>query len=204
MALFFFCAVALGQFAVGAAVLCAWIAWQGCDIRDRCSVMLAPVILAGLSYALPSWMHCFAVGEQCNWPRNISDSILALMAIGCFLAMARVDADGRNGGIERSWTNLGCVLLLGLAALRLANVGIPMLGNEIAGRALFVTANDTAFAPIFGLHCISRVTSRRGMLIAHATGHAALAVFATSQAQSTLPLGSLRRTTFPCLSTPCT
>ena len=186
MALFFFCAVALGQFAVGAAVLCGWIVWHGCTIRDRCSGVLAPVILAGLLYVLPSWMHCFAMAEQCNWSLNISDSILALMAIGCFLAMGRADANGRNGAIERSWTNLGCVLLLGLAALRVANVSIPMLGNEIAGRALFVTVNDTAFAPIFGLLCISRVTSRRGTLIAHAAGHAAFAVLAASFAESRL------------------
>jgi O-antigen ligase len=126
------------------------------------------------------------MAEQCNWSLNISDSVLAFMGIGCFLAMGYANPNGRNGVIERSWTNLGCLLLLSLAALRLANVSVPILGNDVAGRALFVTANDAAFAPIFGLLCISRIAFRRGTLIAHATGHAAFAVLAASFAESRL------------------
>lgn len=186
MALFFFCAAAFGQFPLGAAALGASLVWRLPTIGERCSRVLAPAMLAGAAWVLPSWVHCIAETGSCNWALNMSDSALAVVAFGCFLAMGRTDATAKRSVIELCWTNLGCGVLMGLAAARLAGVSGSLLGSEIAGRALFVTDNDTAFASIFALLCISRVTTHRGLLIVHAVGHAAFAVFAAAVAESRL------------------
>jgi O-antigen ligase len=186
MVLFFFCAVAFGQFSLGAAAICASLVWHLHTIRERCCGVLAPAMLLGATWILPSWTHCIAEAERCNWQLNVSDSVLTLVAFGCFLDMGRTDATAKTAAIELWWTNLGCAVLMGLAAARLAGVSSPLSGSEIVGRALFVTGNDTAFASIFALLCISRVTAHRGVLLVHAVGHAAFAVFAAAVAESRL------------------
>lgn len=186
MVLLFFCAAAFGQLPLGAAALCAFLVWHLRTIGERCSSVLAPAMLVGAAWVLPSWIHCIAEVERCDLPLNISDSVLALVAFGCFLSMACTGATAKRSVVELWWINLGCAFLMGLAAARLAGVSSPLLGSELVGRALFVTDNDTAFASLFALLCISRATARRGVLIAHAGGHAAFAVWAASVAESRL------------------